>query len=246
MQTYEPINTLKSVDENIWIVDGPIAYMQAYGTNIPFPTRMTVIRLANGNLFIHSPTHLTDSLKTEIDALGIVRHLISPNKIHYASIGRWGQVYPQAIKWASPGVRERSKKMGFNITFDRELDSEPDPAWANEIDQAIVRGSRFMEEVVFFHKLSKTIILADLIENFEKQKASKFFAFVARLAGSLDPDGKAPLDLRFTFWGRKKQALAAVDKMLAWEPNKVIFAHGRWYQENGKEELKRAFRWLRN
>lgn len=49
IQTYEPINTLKPVDENIWIVDGPIVYMQAYGTNIPFPTRMTVIRLTNGN-----------------------------------------------------------------------------------------------------------------------------------------------------------------------------------------------------
>jgi hypothetical protein len=241
---YEPIDTLKPVDENVWIVDGPIVHMQAYGTNIPFPTRMTIIRLANGDLFIHSPTHLTDTLKADIDALGVVRHLISPNKIHYASIGQWSDVYPNAVKWASPGVRERAKTMGFNITFDRDLAEEPDWAWADEIDQVIVHGSRFMEEVIFFHKPSCTLILADLIENFERHKLSKIYAFLAKLGGVLDPDGKLPLDLRLTFWGHKDQAREAVCQMLAWKPEKVILAHGRWYPKNGTAELKRAFRWL--
>lgn len=244
IELYEPVNTLKSVGESIWIVDGPTVFMQAYRTNIPFPTRMTVIRLTSGDLFIHSPTYLTNSLKMEINALGVVRHLISPNKIHYASIEQWSEVYPKAVRWASPGVRERAKNRGFNTAFECDLSEEPDSAWAGEVDQVIVHGSRFMEEVVFFHKPSRTLILADLIENFERDKLSKRYAFLARLAGSLDPDGKAPLDLQLTFWGHKAQARKAVHQMLVWQPEKVILAHGRWYPENAVEELKRAFRWL--
>jgi hypothetical protein len=244
VQPYEPINTIKPVDKNIWIVDGAIVYMQAYGTNLPFSTRMTLIRLVNGELFVHSPIQLTDNLQSEIEALGVVRHLVSPNKIHYAFIEQWGQVYPNAIKWASPGVRERAKKMGFNITFDRDLAEQPDPAWADEIDQLIVRGSRCIEEVVFFHKSSSTLILTDLIENFESDKIAPGYRWLVQLSGAVDPDGKAPLDMQLTFWGGKHQARQAVRQMLAWEPDKVILAHGRWYPNNATAELKRAFRWL--
>lgn len=241
---YEPINTLKPVSENIWIVDGPIIWMSAYFTKLPFPTRMTVIRLANKDLFIHSPIQLTDSLKAEIDALGKVRHLISPNKIHYAYIGEWGEVYPEAIKWACQGVRERAQKNGFNIVFERDLDDNPDPAWADEIEQTIVRGSRFMEEVVFFHKSSQTLILADLIENFQKDKLGKKYGFLASFSGAIDPDGKTPIDLQMTFWGNHEQAKKGIRQMITWSPEKIILSHGRWYTNNGTDELKRAFRWL--
>lgn len=240
VKLYEPINTLKSVDDHIWIVDGPIVSMQAYGTQLPFPTRMTIIRLTNGDLFIQSPTELSDRLKQEIDALGTVRHLVSPNKIHYVYIGQWGEAYPDAIKWASPGVRKQAKA----IEFDRDLGAKPDPMWAGEIDQVIVYGSRFMAEVVFFHKPSRTVILADLIENFEADKVDRKYRWLVKLGGVLDPDGKTPFDLRLTFLGRRKQAREGVHQMLAWEPEKVILAHGRWYSQNGTAELKRAFRWL--
>jgi len=90
VQTYEPINTLKPVAENVWNVDGPIIHMQQHGVSIPFPTRMAVIRLANGDLFLHSPIQLDSGSQGEIEALGAVRHLVSPNKIHYTYIGEWG------------------------------------------------------------------------------------------------------------------------------------------------------------
>ena len=244
IELYEPINTLKPVDDDIWIVDGPLVHMAMYGLQIPFSTRMTVIRLANGDLFLHSPTELVDSLKAEIDAIGRVRHLISPNKIHYTFIAQWGEAYPDAIKWASPGVRERAASQGIDVTFDRDLGDEPDPAWAAEIDQVVFRGSRFMDEVEFFHKPSRTLILTDLIENFERDRVARKYAFLLKMAGTVDPDGKAPIDLRMTFWGHKDQAREAYARMLAWEPERIILAHGRWYPENGVAELKRAFRWL--
>lgn len=96
-----------------------------------------------------------------------------------------------------------------------------------------------MEEVVFFHRQSKTLILADLIENFEPDKLNNIWLrFLTKLAGSLDPDGKAPLDLRTTFLGNKKQARNSLKKVIQWQPEKVILAHGRWYDKDGTAELK--------
>ncbi|WOD37129.1 DUF4336 domain-containing protein [Nodosilinea sp. E11] len=242
---YEPINTLKPVDDNIWIVDGPIVQMALYGTAVPFTTRMTIVRLNNGGLWCHSPTELTPSLKAEIDSLGRVEHLVSPNKIHYAHIQSWADAYPQAIAWASPGVRERADSQQIPTTFHADLADTPPPQWATEIDQAIIRGSRFLDEVVFFHRQSKTLILTDLIENFEPSKVDKTFRCLIHLVGIASPNGGTPLDLRMTFLGRKAQARQGYEQMLAWAPEKIILAHGRWFPENGVVELEWAFQWLK-
>ncbi|MDD5579983.1 MAG: DUF4336 domain-containing protein [Methylobacter sp.] len=244
IELYEPINIPKSIDDNIWIVDGPLVKMAMYKALIPFPTRMTIIHLSNGDLWCHSPIALTEAIKSKIDRLGPVRHLVSPNKIHYIHINSWMQAYPEATAWASPGVRDRAANQGIALTFNADLSETPPPVWADDIDQLIFRGSRFMDEVVFFHKRTSTLILADLIENFEPKKVGWLYRVLLRLAGAADPDGKAPLDLRITFWGRKIQAYQGYQRILKWKPGRIILSHGRWYESNGIDELKRAFRWL--
>ncbi|MEB3340557.1 DUF4336 domain-containing protein [Okeania sp.] len=244
IELYEPLNVLKPIDENIWIVDGPIVRMAMYGTFIPFPTRMTIVRLKNNKLWCHSPIELVPELKAKIDALGSVRHLISPNKIHYAHINSWAKAYPEAIAWGSPGVVERAAKQKIEVNFDAFLDDEAPIDWSEDIEQLVFRGSRFMDEVVFFHRQSSTVILADLIENFELNKISKKLHLLIKLAGCNAPNGKAPLDLQMTFWGRKDTASSCLQKMLKWETEKIILSHGKCYKENGKAELIRAFTWL--
>ena len=244
MQLYEPLNTLKPISEDLWIVDGPVIRMSYFGGSLPFPTRMAVVRLEGGDLFLWSPTEPVESLRQQIDALGPVRHLVSPNKLHYAHIPAWKRAYPEATAWASPGVRKRAASQRIGVSFDADLGEEPDPAWQEDLDQLIFRGSRLLEEVVFFHRRTRTVILADLIENFEPGRLGRVHGWLARLAGVADPDGKTPVDLRMTFWGRKRVARAALARMLAWEPEKVILAHGRSYEADGMGELQRAFRWL--
>jgi len=244
VELYEPINTLKPVGEDLWVVDGPIVRMAFLGGTMPFPTRMVVVRLANGDLFLRSPTEPNDRLRAEIDALGPVRHLVSSNKIHYAHIATWKRAYPEATAWASPGVRERAASQRIDVFFDADLRDLPEEVWSEDLDQLVFRGSRFMEEVVFFHRWTRTLILADLIENFEAEKVGGFHGWLLRLGGAADPDGKAPLDLRLSVLGRKKEARSSYARMVAWEPEKVIMAYGRWYKQDGTPELRRAFRWL--
>ncbi len=205
---------------------------------------MVVVRLSGGELFVWSPVEFDEGLRSRIDTLGEVRHLVSPNKIHYAHIAAWKQAYPEAIAWASPGAGERAASQNIEVSFDAELGDAAEPEWSGDLDQLVFRGSRYMEEVVFFHRKTKTAILADLIENFEPSKVGGVHGWLTRLAGAAHPDGKAPLDLRLTFLGRKAEARTSFERMLAWSPDKVIMAHGRLYERNGAAELRRAFRWL--
>lgn len=244
MKLYQPLNVPEPVAEDVWVVNGPLVRMAAMGMSMPFPTRMVVVRLPSGELFLHSPTEIDDGLRAALDRLGTVRHLVSPNRIHYAHIASWKRAYPDAIAWASPGVRARAASQRMEVQFDRDLGDAPAPEWADVLDQLVFRGSKALEEVVFFHRPSRTLLLADLIENFELDRLSGGMRWMARLGGVVDPDGKAPFDLRLTFLGRKKAARAALARMVAWKPERITLAHGRWYPSDGERELARAFRWV--
>ncbi len=240
---YEPINKLKPVAPDIWIVDGPVARMATPFGGMPFSTRMTVVRLQDGALWCHSPIAPDENLFAAIEALAPVRHLVSPNLLHYASIAAWKRRYPEAIAWASPGVRKRAASQKIDVAFDADLSDTPPDAWAADLDQLRFRGSRVIEEFVFLHRSSRTVILTDLIENFERAKLGRGMRWVARLGGVLDPDGKAPLDMRASFLGHRRGARECFEKIVAWHPRKAIIAHGRWYADNAEAELRRAFRW---
>ncbi len=244
MDLYEPINELKPVADDVWIVDGPIVRMSFGPASMPFPTRMTIVRLDSGDLFVHSPIEFDEELSRQVDKLGRVAHLVSPNAIHYAHIAAWKRHYPQATAWASPGVRQRAESQDIEVAFDCDLGDEPQRPWAGELEQMRFRGSRVMDEIVFFHRATRTLILADLIENFELHRVPARYRCLIRLAGITDPDGKAPIDYRLTFIGNKDEARESARTLIELEPERVIIAHGRWYETDGTAELRRAFRWL--
>jgi len=240
MTGYDPLNTLKPVADDIWIVDGPS--IRFYGAG--FSTRMTVVRLANGDIWLHSPTKISDALKAEVAALGPVRHLIAPNWIHYAYISEWQRAFADTRAYAAPGVGARAKKHGMNIRFDEDLSQSAPDAWAGQIKQMIVEGSKIHREAVFFHDASRTLILTDLIENFEPDKLGWFLRILTRLGGIQDPDGQMPRDMRMTFSKNIGKLKAAVEQMIDWGPERIILAHGRWYDRDAVAELKRSFRWV--
>src|SRR3954470_8901766 len=102
--TYPPLDVLKPIAENIWIVDsGPF-----YVLGIPIPVRMTVVRLSSGELVLHSPTRFSDALRNELEAKGRIAHLIAPNSAHWCYLLSWSSQCPGATIWAAPGLRNRS------------------------------------------------------------------------------------------------------------------------------------------
>src|SRR5829696_1674427 len=129
MELDEPLNTLKPVGEDLSVVAVSLKRKAFPGGSMPFPTRMVVVRLSNGDLFVWSPTEFDDGLRAQLDALGPIRHLVSPNKIHYAHIATWKRAYPEARAWASPGVRQRAASQHIDVAFDADLGDRPEEAW---------------------------------------------------------------------------------------------------------------------
>ena len=106
--TYAPINTLKRVAEGVWIVDGATIRFGWPWPKFRFSTRMTLVRLASGELFLHSPTQLTGTLQSEIPRLGCVRFIIAPNRVHYSWVPEWRTAFPSADVYLAPRVREQA------------------------------------------------------------------------------------------------------------------------------------------
>ncbi len=241
---YVPLNEYKPFGPHIGVVDGPLEYVSAFGIRLrwPFTTRMTVVQLENGDLFLHSPIAYDALLAKQLASQGRVRHIVSPNRGHYAHIGEWTRAFPDAIAWASPRVRERARSQRIDIHFERDLGLQAPEEWRGEIDQTIIPGA-VLDEVVFFHRLSKTLILADTIMNFELERMPQPYRSIAWLCGVYSPSGGMPPDLRLALWPKRQEARPAYQRVLAWEPERIVLSHGRCFETNGIAAIRRAFDW---
>ena len=176
------------------MVDGPVVRMRYLFGSLPFTTRMTVARLPSGRLWLHSPIEPTPGLLAEVRALGRVAALVAPNRLHWMHLADWQAACPDAETWGAPGLIGTAGQRGFRI--DHELEDIPPPAWGGAIAQVLV-ASLFMTEAVFLHRPSSTLILTDLIENFERGRVrGGFLRFLMQLGGVVDPRGGTPRDLR--------------------------------------------------
>lgn len=238
---YAPLGVLKPFAEELWIADGPEVRMHYWGVSLPFPTRMTVARLPGGDLWVHSPVAWNEQLGHALAALGPVRHIVAPNSLHYSWLGEWQARYPAARSYGLPGFRDTAHRP---IAVDESLRLRPPDQWGGAFAQCIVPGS-LLTEVEFFHQRSRTLVLTDLIENFEPRRVrSRLLRWLIRLSGAADPDGKAPIDMRWSFHRHRAQVRAAAETMIGWAPERIILAHGRCYERDGTAELRRAFRWV--
>jgi len=238
---YPPLNTLKRIADGVWIVDGPLIRFGPPLLKMPFPTRMTVMCVADRDLLIHSPTPLVPALAGQIAELGRPRWIIGPNRLHYWWIPQWHAAFPDATVHLAPRIR---KQAGARIAFDAcLLDRDRGYPWDAAVATLPIAGD-YMTEVALFHRASRTLVLADLIENFEPQRLGTMMRWLTRLGGAQDPDGGMPRDMRATFARHRPALRAAIETMIAWNPERIILAHGRWYARDGAHELRRAFRWV--
>lgn len=226
---------LESFGDDIWIADGSIVESAGF----KFPTRMAVIRLDDGGLLVWSPVAISDPLRAEVDALGPVRAIVTPTAMHSVSLTAWKDAYPNAVLYAAPGSRKRSR----GIAFDADLSDEPPSTWREQIDQVLVRGNLIATEAVFFHRKSGTALFADLLQNYAETWFSGANKMIARMDGMIGAEPRTPQKFRFAFFDRKL-ARASIAEILWWPAQKVVMAHGTPVTEDAQEFLRRAFFWL--
>ena len=220
------------IGQDLYIADGPS--VSFFG--IPYPTRMAVARLSTGKAWVWSPIALTEELAHAVEAIGPVAYIVSPNKLHHLFLAQWSTRWPEARLYAPPGLARKKK----GIHFDAELGDHSE--WT-DIDQVVFRGSLTMEEVVFFHRASRTAIFGDLIQRFPEEAATGWRGALMRLGGIVGPHGNTPSDWRLSFLSRGA-ARAARRTVLEWKPQRLLVAHGECASDGACEIIAAALSWI--
>ncbi len=220
------------VPGRIWVERIPLRFF-----GLPMGTRMTVVRLAGGGLFIHSPVPPTPTLRREIDAIGTVAFVIAPNRLHSLHVPAFMEAYPDAKLHI---VKELVKKRP-ELSPACVLGDAPEPGWAAEIDQCLFRGSIFQEEAIFLDRESGTLIVVDLLESVHGEDPW-YMRLFGRMAGTYE---RAALtrDQKLAFRDRAA-ARESAGRILAWDFERIVLAHGHLIERDGKAVFANAMRWL--
>ena len=223
---------LKQLHENLWIAEMPASRL-----GFQFGARMTIARLASGVLWIHSPIEL-EPFKAELDLLGEVGFVVSPFRFHYMHLAEFAVAYPNAKFFAPPGLNMEKLK---EVPFSDRLKDGPRLEWKDEIDQLVVKGNALDNEVVFFHKPSRSLIVADLCFNIPSDR-SKATTAIAGVLGVLDQ--MAP-SRNFKVMTRNASLVRqTIKRILKWDFERVILSHGNIVEADAKTKFKQAFAYL--
>ena len=221
---------LRQLDENLWVAEMP-----ASRAGFEFGARMTVVKLTGGKLWIHSPIELTIELQRQLDAIGEVGYVVSPSQFHYLHLQDFWRVYPEAKYFAAP--KFNIKKLP-EVKFSARLKDKAEPAWESDLDQIKLRGSALYDEVDFYHRASRTLILTDLLFNMPRDRGTVTNIY-AKVLGVLDRVAPSP-SFRLTMRNRTL-AQQTVQRILEWDFDRIILSHGEVVESGGKVLFENAF-----
>ena len=221
---------LQEFADSVWTVTRPQRFW-----GIETGTRMTIVRLSDGGLFVHCPVALDAETRRDVDALGPVRAVVASSLFHHLYVGDWMAAYPEATFHHCPGLERKRADLRWNGV----LAEEPEPIWAADLDQAALTA-RFEREVVFFHKKTRTLVCADALLNLSTHP-SRMTRVAAFLMGNTAP-GKGYLErIAVRDWSLCRKQ---VDRILEWDIERIALAHGAPVTTGGHEVMRAAYGWL--
>ncbi len=223
---------IQEVEKNIQVLSTPFKFL---GTQ--FGNRMTIIRLPENKLWIHSPVQITQDHIKEIRSLGDVTYIVSPNLFHYLHVKSFLTAFPNHQFYGVAGIEKKIKHHGPIISLEDTVD---DNLWGPEIESVVIDGMPKVNEVAFFHTSSQTLVLTDLLFNFRNTKGWSKFLFSLygvneRLATS---------KLYRSLINDKQAFKSSIEKIMSWDFNKIVVSHGELIESDGKNAFRKSFDWL--
>lgn len=218
---------MRQLDENIWIHDDII--------NRTLRLRMTIVRLTSGGLWVHSPTALSAALKEEVDRIGPVVAIVAPNNAHNRFFINWSVAYPEAGRYVSRGIPRKLPELSA-YQFIGDIAQK---LWGDDLEFAVMSGVPLFDECVFLHRVSQSMIVTDLVQNYRGQA---YNGFAERLMRNLilKPLGWRDIclapPLRFDFVVTDRSALTSfLDTLQEWTFNRIVVTHGDLIEEQASE-----------
>ena len=222
---------MRQLAPDLWIAESPLRFLA-----LEVGARMTVVRLASG-LFVHSPIAATAELVREVQSLGSVTSIIAPNRFHHLFVGQWQRAFPGASVFVAPGLEQKRP----DLKIAGVLGDAPEPRWADSIDQVVLRGIPFTNEVVFFHRPSATLLASDLAFNIGpgSPRLTRIAFRMSGAYGRLSPTVLERLLVRDRAAFRR-----SLTRILEWPFERVVVAHGEPCETSCKDELARGYSWV--
>jgi len=223
---------LTMLAEGLWVATRPLPIFVG-----DIGSRMTVVRLRDGSLLLHSPVALDDELRVELDALGPVHWLVGPSKVHHFFLAEHARSYPDAALCAAPGLEEKRKDLSFDVILDGSAPEE----WQQDLAIELFRGAPLMNEVVFHHPASRTLIPTDLAFSVRPGPTKRAWMFhrLVGATGRFGPHRIARLGIR-----DRRAAWKSVQRILQWDFDRVIVSHGEVLESGGHAAFASAFAYL--
>lgn len=223
---------MQQIGQDLWVADAPLRFL-----GLEVGARMTIVRLDGGRLFLHSPISAKPDLVAAVRSLGEVAYLVAPNRFHHLFVHEWKSAFPESATYVASGLEtKRSDLVATGI-----LSESPEPGWAGSIDQVVLRGIPATNEVVFFHRPSRTLIASDLAFNLGDGSpgltrwAFRFLGAHGRLA---------PTFLERLLVRDRSAFRQSLRRILEWPFERVVVAHGEVCEQGGREALMRGYAWV--
>lgn len=231
--TIHPHGSLRELAPGLWCVEG------TYGRS-PMGRRMSVVA-AGGGLLLHAAMRLRDEELARLDALGPVRWILPPNRLHASDAPFFAERHPEAKVLVPALERERLERGGLRV--DGTVEGDWPEELAGELEAFPVHGLR-IGETALHHRPSRTLIVNDLLMNFrEGDTRGALHRLMMRLNGVYGRLRPSAL-LKLVFL-RDREALArSLATVLELELERIVVSHGSVFEGDGREALREAFGFL--
>lgn len=223
---------MKELVENIWVHEDEIALL---GT--PLALRMTIVKLVNGKLWVHSPTKISDELVEEVARLGEVGYIVAASNGHNLFLKEWISAFPGAEVVVSGGI---PKKLGLEDGF-TVLGPGFENVWSEDLDWEYMPGMEFFNESVFLHRESKSLIVTDFIQNYQIAEPTFVQKYIFGPIGFKEICLAPPLKWGI-FYKDKAAFQASAERIKQWEFDRIIVTHGDIIEQTPMEWFDRLYR----
>lgn len=216
---------------SLWECDAPLSVLGMH-----LGHRMVVVRLPDGGLLVHSPVEATAETTAAVDALGPVRWIVAPSLIHDLYVPGWFAKYPDAVLAGPPGMAAKFPQWPWRAELGEALGA----AWRPDLEVLVIAGAPRVNETVFFHRPSRSLIVADLVFNVG-HAGGLVSRTLFRLNGCC---GQVATSRLFRSVVKDRAALrGSLDRMFEWDFTRVIVGHGKNLETDAKETVRAALRW---
>lgn len=197
------------------------------------PLRSTLVTLKSGHKVLISPIEFSDAQLTELKK-ATLHALVAPNKFHHLFINKAAKDLNVSTLFLAPGLEKKRPDIEWPIVL-----SDKTWIYQEELPMLVLQGMPSINECIFFHKETKTLIVTDFFFNLSGLTSGlKTLPF--KILGTFNRPAISRLVILAT---KNKNALRqSVKQILQWDFDRLVMAHGNIIESNAKEIFINAAR----